>query len=380
MREKSQQIQVIPGNYYQEAVGRNYQDSTNGEHSINNRSNSTGRNSRNFSKTYNNSNSRNNRNISNTYNNSNNRNISGNSNSRNNSNSYNNSKNNTYSGSRTKNTYSARTLAKRRKARRIKKIRGCLTGICLLLFLVAGISILGRSGLLEHFILGKNAATASQAEKFLERMEQEDSGELYPEVLLEMLEKNEETYEYVTNYPNRDKYLGKEIDLSKDYESGKVPLLLQWDLRWGYDAYGAEMIGPAGCGPTCMTMAYLFLTGDTSMNPRRMAEYAYNNGYYTEAGTSWSFFTEGASGLGLQGNEISLSEAAMKSVLDNGGVVVCSMRPGDFTTTGHFIVIRGYDEKGFYVNDPNSRKNSEKQWEFDTLNPQIKCLWGINAA
>ncbi|MCI9492252.1 MAG: C39 family peptidase [Lachnospiraceae bacterium] len=192
-----------------------------------------------------------------------------------------------------------------------------------------------------------------------------------------MLDKNEETYEFVSGYPNRSEYIGKEIDLTGEAQGGEVPLLLQWDQRWGYDSYGQEMIGLAGCGPTCMAMAYLHLTGDASMNPRAMAEYACENGYYTEAGTSWGFFTAGAAGLGLSGSELPLGETQIKNALDEGAVVVCSMRPGDFTTTGHFILLRGYGEGGFYVNDPNSKGNSGKQWSFERLSGQIKNLWRI---
>lgn len=214
---------------------------------------------------------------------------------------------------------------------------------------------------------------AGRVQNFLKTIQRED----YPQELLEMLEHNEETYDYVANYPNRDQYLTQEIDLSGVCQPGQVPLLMQWDMRWGYNSYGDSMVGVAGCGPTCMTMAYLSLTGDTSMNPRKMAEYAAQNGYHSEAGTAWSFFTEGAAGLGLSGRELPLSETAMKQTIDQGGVIICSMRPGDFTTTGHFIILKGYDERGFFVNDPNSRKNSEKQWDFETLSGQIKCLWEI---
>lgn len=264
------------------------------------------------------------------------------------------------------NTYSARTLAKRRRERKRRKIKRIFYGT--VMFLILAVSLPKA---------GKMLLDRGQAEQFLEQLKTKDSQEEYPEELLEMLEKNEETYDFVIGYPDRADYMGKEIDLAKDYQAGQVPLLLQWDMRWGYDSYGQEMIGAAGCGPTCMTMAYLYLTGDTSMNPRKMAEYAYNSGFYTEAGTSWEFFTTGAENLGLSGRELPLGEAQIKNVLDQGGVVICSMRPGDFTTTGHFILLRGYDERGFYVNDPNSRKNSGKQWNFDTLSPQIKCLWQI---
>ncbi|MDE7435919.1 MAG: C39 family peptidase [Lachnospiraceae bacterium] len=201
--------------------------------------------------------------------------------------------------------------------------------------------------------------------------------EEYPEILRELYDTNEETYDFVKDYPNREKYMNEPVDLSQDYERGSVPLLMQWDRRWGYNAYGEGMIGLEGCGPTCLTMAYLYFTGDTSMNPRTMAEYAWESGYYTSEGTSWSLWTEGVSGLGLQGETVSLDQGSMRAVLDTGGLIVCSMAPGDFTAKGHFILVRGYDENGFYVNDPNRRSNSEKQWSYDTLSSQIKNLWAL---
>ena len=157
----------------------------------------------------------------------------------------------------------------------------------------------------------------------------------------------------------------------------EYPLVLQWDPRWGYEDYGEDNIGLSGCGPVCLDMAYVYFTGDTPMTPRNMAVFAYDNGYYADGGTSWSLWTEGAAQLGLSGEELPLDENLMKQTLDGGGLIVCSMRPGDFTTTGHFILIRGYDENGFYVNDPNRRSNSEKQWDYGTLRYQIKNLWAL---
>lgn len=117
------------------------------------------------------------------------------------------------------------------------------------------------------------------------------------------------------------------------------------------------------------------------MTPREMAAFADDNGYYEEdAGTKWSFWTEGAGKLGLVGEELPLDENRMKQTLDDRKIIICSMGPGDFTTEGHFILIRGYDGNGFYVNDPNRRSNSEKQWEFDALRSQIRNLWALSAA
>lgn len=207
--------------------------------------------------------------------------------------------------------------------------------------------------------------------------EQLKNREEYPKELVELLEQNEETYDFVINYPERETYQNKDIDVSEDCKGDGVPLLMQWDKRWGYDLYGDSMIGVSGCGPTCMTMAYLYLTEDNTMNPRKMAEYAQGQGYHGPEGTSWEFWTRGAQGIGLYGEELSLNESTMKAVLDSGGVIVCSMSPGDFTDGGHYILLCGYDEQGFFVNDPNRKSNSEKQWDYETLCGQMKNLWGI---
>ena len=203
------------------------------------------------------------------------------------------------------------------------------------------------------------------------------SGEELPEEMKRLLELNAEAADYVSGYPDRDAYKSSVIDLSEDFVKGRVPLLMQWDRRWGYNDYGDSIIGLAGCGPVCLDMAYLYFTQDTSMTPREMAEFACDNGYYTSAGTSWSLWTKGVQKLGLSGSELPLDENRLYQALDEGGLIICSMGPGDFTTTGHFILIRGYDEKGFYVNDPNRRSNSEKQWDYAALCGQIRNLWEL---
>ena len=106
---------------------------------------------------------------------------------------------------------------------------------------------------------------------------------------------------------------------------------------------------------------------------RRIAE---ENGYYEgEAGTSWSLMTEGARQFGIYGEEMGLDENMIFSALENGNPIICSMRPGDFTTTGHFIVLVGTEDGKIRVNDPNSVKRSEKLWDYETLYPQINNLW-----
>ena len=202
--------------------------------------------------------------------------------------------------------------------------------------------------------------------------------ELYPDELLEMLAGNEEAAQFVLDYP--EKKDNAPADSIGDVTQGEIPLLLQWDERWGYGAYGNSMIAISGCGPTVVAMVSAGLLGDSSITPYKVAQYAQDHGYYVEGtGTSWSLMTEGARQFGVQGQELGLSESSIVSELENGHPIICSMRPGDFTTSGHFIVLTGVENGKIRVNDPNSRVRSGKLWDYSRLEYQINNLWVYTA-
>ena len=90
------------------------------------------------------------------------------------------------------------------------------------------------------------------------------------EALAELAQNNAEAADFVADYPNRQNYLGRSIDLASDVLIGQVPLLLQWDKRWGYESYGDSIIGLAGCGPTCLSMVYVYFTHDLNGTPERL--------------------------------------------------------------------------------------------------------------
>lgn len=203
----------------------------------------------------------------------------------------------------------------------------------------------------------------------------------YSETLLSAYLNNPEMEDFVADYldANLPQYTAQEgfqeQELKQDF-----PLFLQWDKRWGYVSYGGSIIGLSGCGPTCLSMALVALTGRSDQTPADIARFSEERGYYVEgSGTAWSLMTEGAAALGLSARELSLDESVMKSSLDAGHPIICSMGPGDFTTQGHFILIYGYDEEGFFVNDPNCIDRSSKSWSFENLRGQIKNLWAYSA-
>ena len=88
--------------------------------------------------------------------------------------------------------------------------------------------------------------------------------------------------------------------------------------------------------------------------------------------------TDGAQQFGIYGEELGLSESEIYSALENSHPIICSMKPGDFTSTGHFIVLTGTENGKIRVNDPNSRIRSEKLWDYSTLEYQINNLWAYS--
>lgn len=201
----------------------------------------------------------------------------------------------------------------------------------------------------------------------------------YPEALQALWEKNEDARPFVESYfEQKDKH--PEIDLSQEAASDTVPLLLQWDQRWGYESYSGGLLGCTGCGPTCLSMAALYLTGNSDYSPKYVAEYATEQGYaVVGSGTAWALMSDGAADFGLDSEELPLSENSMVSALENGKLIVCVLGPGDFTDSGHFIVLTGYQDGAFTVNDPNSPTRSAQTWSYDQLSPQIKNLWALAA-
>lgn len=200
----------------------------------------------------------------------------------------------------------------------------------------------------------------------------------YPEDLLKMLSRNLDMLDFVLDYPEKRGQVF--ADTIGEVKAGEIPLLLQYDPRWGYGDYGASSVVVSGCGPACLSMVAAGLTGDGSITPYTVAQYADQEGYYVYgAGTAWSLMSRGASRFGVEGEELPLMKSRMESALDEGRPIICVVGPGDFTTSGHFIVITGMRDGKFTVNDPNSTERSERLWDYETLEPQISNLWAFHA-
>lgn len=102
------------------------------------------------------------------------------------------------------------------------------------------------------------------------------------------------------------------------------------------------------------------------MNPKEMSDWAVENGYCCEGNGSYHSLIPGAAsafGLSVEGAGIDDAQKVVDALAD-GKLVVAIMGQGHFTTSGHFIVLRGVTEDGqFLVANPVSYSKSQQSWD-----------------
>ena len=198
----------------------------------------------------------------------------------------------------------------------------------------------------------------------------------YPEYLIDDLEMNPEILDFVAAYLKTEPV--GHGGLTAAEKKSSHPLFVQWDKRWGYATYGESCMAISGCGPTALAMVGYGLTRNEQIDPFNVAQYAMQNGHYVNnVGTAWTLMTEGAQHYGLAvTSQYRYTEEQMKDALEKGGMIILSVGKGDFTVhSGHFIVLYGYKNGKFQVNDPFSYTNSSKLWDYATLSKQTKNAW-----
>ena len=135
-------------------------------------------------------------------------------------------------------------------------------------------------------------------------------------------------------------------------------------------------MGLTGCGPTCLSMVSIYLLNDAKYTPKYIAEFSERNGYSVPGnGSAWTLISEGGKKLGLDVIEIPLDENRIIRNLEVGNPIICIMGPGNFTTSGHFIVMTEYVDGKIKVNDPNSKARSDKLWNLSDIKYEIRNLW-----
>lgn len=197
----------------------------------------------------------------------------------------------------------------------------------------------------------------------------------YPDELVELLESNSETTDFVLNYPKKvTEGTAEKIDLTQYTNCQQPPLLRQWDSRWGYMSYNGSVLGLKGSAPVCLSMTAIYKLQDVSMSPVYIADMSVQNGWESKPE---KLLTEGARNIGLKVAQIPVSEGKLNSSIESGSTVIC-LTDGKLLSTA--VVIYAMDENGGYkINDPMSREKSEKIYNYSEINKHIRKMWEYTA-
>ena len=117
-----------------------------------------------------------------------------------------------------------------------------------------------------------------------------------------------------------------------------------------------------------LAIAVASLTSN-QVTPYDVAQWSVENGYRCEGNGSYhSLIPNGGAHYGLTVTGIGNDSKKLVDALKNGKLVIAIMSKGHFTSSGHFIVLRGMTEDGkILVADPASVKRSNQEWELGII-------------
>lgn len=218
--------------------------------------------------------------------------------------------------------------------------------------------------------LGKN----NSAEKTITEFASQNGFTLddYPPEIVEMLVLNDETENFVTNYPYKiQNFQPGNIDFSQYKDCTEPPTLMQWDMRWGYMQYNGNVMGLTGSAPTALSMVAVYVLHNMSMTPVHIAEFSIGSNCESRPE---KLLSDGARSLGMTVTEVPRNNNRLsQAVKEKGSAVICMMKSHEFSS---FIVVKGVDEDGnFLIIDPSNKKRSETHYSFSQLNTGIKRIW-----
>ena len=232
--------------------------------------------------------------------------------------------------------------------------------------------------------LAEVAETDERAEYIIEHYEE------YPEYITDFFYRNTENLDYVYNYVfNKDSYANMSYTEDELNAEG-VPALYMYDKRWAYERIGDTnwTIKSNGCAYTCLTMAYIGLTGNGDIDPVILANYSYYNelaGKVT-SGLIMKNIGKVCEAMGLNGEYHNYdpdeggtpieSVDEIAELLGDDKVLLVGMSGETFGN--HGLIIRDIDGDTIYLNDPANEENTAKMWSFEDLKSEFIGVWVIS--
>ena len=166
---------------------------------------------------------------------------------------------------------------------------------------------------------------------------------------------------------------------------------LQTDPKWGsldYSVPGEKTtIAASGCGPTAMAMV-LATWADPSVTPKTECAWALAHGYKApRQGTYYGYFEPAGARYGLRvtrlnytslyGKSTSAYHAQVKDALDRGELVIACMGKGNWTSSGHYVLVWDIQGGTIYINDPASTLARRTRGSYALFKQQVKYYWTI---
>lgn len=148
------------------------------------------------------------------------------------------------------------------------------------------------------------------------------------------------------------------------------------------ESYSSYTISKAGCCPTSLAMILTYLTGDEILPTDltdEMDKYCYSEG----TDVTGDCFPEVCSKYNINAKKLNWTdENEIRNSLENNNPIILNVNKGDFTSSGHFIVLLGLDQDGnVIVADPNNINTSAKTYSINRLieqtNPIEAACWSF---
>lgn len=168
-------------------------------------------------------------------------------------------------------------------------------------------------------------------------------------------------------------------------------LYMQTDSRWADHDYSAKgektTIRAEGCGTTCAAMVIATLV-DKKVTPITTSDWSKANGFKApHQGTYYSYFKPQFAEYGIKcdmmnsvncyGKSSDPVHKRVKKSLEENNWIISVAGKGDFTSSGHYILVYGLDGSDVLIKDPYNKKTICSKMPWDRYIKQQKYFWEI---
>lgn len=197
--------------------------------------------------------------------------------------------------------------------------------------------------------------------------------------LLELALAQPDAIDFVAAYPDSSKSAQPYSDTVK---KGTAPTLYDWDARWGAVTYASHPLALTGSGPTCLSMAYMGLTGSNDKTPADIASVVESNSLATgDSSMAADAVAKVAEACGLEAKSYTSGRQTLLDVLDAGTYILAEVQAGSLTDATHWVLVTTENENGtVLVHDPASPDASSRAWDPATIASSCSTFYGITLA